>query len=740
MFWYIVVVYFISITTLVVFMHNQNKQTELLKIQSHLTFGARTAEQVLPQDYLKRATRADAISQEEYRAITARLTNVALSGDYAYLYVLKNIQGKYYFIASSVTSDEMGREELNPYWLPYQQVPEALLLAYKTIKPQFGTYSDEWGRFYSCFIPVVDEVGNEFILGADINLDDFEAIMKKNAVWHLFQLLALLLIMVPISFLIFRIQSVFSRELETNTAIMDSAITCILVVSDCGKILSINQSALNALGKTREQIIAHNVSEPEFRNNPIFERLALCIKTGERFQGEFPRKDIDGNTVWEYIVIDFIPHKQTQAPIFYVFCQNVSELKSVQSRLQQSNVILNYLTQASHKLLSNPDPLSVIPDVIENLGRSLGKRMVQVLHKEESTWKTLSIWQSDGIDVVAKSKLTKHHPKPEFIHWEEKLARGKVLHANSRDFPKEFLNIIGVHADRSISLYPINIDNAFWGFIVTMRSNQKTEISEEIITNSFVSFSDSIGTAIKRAEMEKQLRTATEAKTNFLSSMSHEIRTPLNGILGMVSLLSNTSLDKEQSDYLLAMKSAGNQLYSLIGDVLDVSRIEAGKFNLRRTPMSLQSTINNVKSIVQFQLSEKQITLIPELSKNIPDIIISDEMRLKQILVNLINNAIKFTESGYIKICVDLIDENTLRFDIIDTGAGMSPEKIKSIFEPFYQGEDEQHKHRGSGLGLMITKRLINMMQGDITVTSVPGKGSTFSFFIKVGIIQDKLV
>jgi signal transduction histidine kinase len=486
--------------------------------------------------------------------------------------------------------------------------------------------------------------------------------------------------------------------------------------------------------------LGHSIAEPEFRNNPIFERLALCIKNGDRFQGEFPRKDKHGNTAWEYIVIDFIPHKQTKAPIYYVFCQNVTELKSVQNRLQQSNVILNYLTQASHKLLSNPDPLTVIPEVIENLGRSLGKRMVQVLHKEDGAWKQVSIWQNEGLDITSRNSKNKSHPKPELLHWEEKLARGKVLHAKTRDFPKEFLNIIGVHADRSISLYPINVDNAFWGFILTIASNHKAEVSEEIVKNTFVSFADSIGTAIKRAEMEKKLRTATEAKTSFLSSMSHEIRTPLNGILGMVTLLSNTTLDQEQSDYLLAMKSAGNQLYSLIGDVLDVSRIEAGKFNLRRSPMSLQSTIQNVKSIVQFQLSEKHISLVQELSSNIPDIFIADEMRIKQILVNLINNAVKFTESGQIKVAVDLIDENTLRFDISDTGTGMSPEMISSIFEPFFQGEAEQAQHRGSGLGLMITKKLINMMQGDITVTSVPGKGSTFSFFIKIGIIQDKLL
>ncbi len=735
----ILVIYVLSVTVLIYILHERYKVREIQKIHDQLEFGAQLVDKITSKDYFDRAIDSLAIGKAEHTDLSYRLTDTALSGGYAFLYAVVNRSGKYYFVLCSASPQQFEQGDFDPYWLSYSEVPEALVRAFKTHHTQFGSYQDEWGKFYSCFIPKVTPNGNSYIVAADIDLTRFEYMLKKNTLYHSFQLIVLLLIMVPIAYLITRVQLLFSRELDTNSAILNSAEMCILIASEDGKILFVNQAALSAMKMKHREVFHRQIFDAEFKSFPIFERLGICIRNMEKYCGEIPRTNTEENTIWEYAVIDWICHKQTKAPLFYLFCQNISELKQAQNLLQQNNVILNYLTQATHKLLSNSDPLAVIPEVIENLGRSLGKRMVQVISKDNGEWRKLSFWQRNDIDISSKTNVQVSEPKPEYIYWEEKLSRGMVLKAPSSSFPREFLNILGIHHGRNISVYPILIDSELWGFISTSHADTTLDVDDSIITNTFISFADTIGTAIKRSVMEKQLRAATEAKSSFLSSISHEIRTPLNGLLGMITLLGNTPLDNDQKDYLQAMKSSGNQLYSLIGDVLDVSRIEAGKFYLRRAPMNIRAIILNVQNMVQFQLSEKKLSFVSEISPSVPDIVIADEMRIKQILVNLVNNAIKFTSRGSIKLIMELLEPDTLRFDIIDSGTGMTTEQTQKIFEPFFQAGSVESKSKGTGLGLVITKRLINMMQGDITVNSVSGKGSTFSFFIKIGLVQDHI-
>jgi two-component system, sensor histidine kinase and response regulator len=268
--------------------------------------------------------------------------------------------------------------------------------------------------------------------------------------------------------------------------------------------------------------------------------------------------------------------------------------------------------------------------------------------------------------------------------------------------------------------------------------------AEEI--THFVAVKEDI-TDRKKAEEEIRLakeaaESANRAKSAFLANMSHEIRTPLNAISGMTHLLGLTSLDEKQRDYLQKTEQAAKGLLGIINDILDFSKIEAGRLELETVDFRLHDVFRNVASMVAMSAGEKGLELLVHSEPDVPMMLRGDPLRLGQVLTNLLSNAVKFTDTGEVVLRARLVSESSeqvsLEFSVRDTGIGMTPEQVKGLFRPFTQADTSTtRKYGGTGLGLTITRQLVEIMGGQVNVTSQAGSGSTFTFSAVFGPAED---
>lgn len=249
--------------------------------------------------------------------------------------------------------------------------------------------------------------------------------------------------------------------------------------------------------------------------------------------------------------------------------------------------------------------------------------------------------------------------------------------------------------------------------------------------------------AIERQQIAEQ---ANRAKSEFLANMSHELRTPLNAILGFAQVMSHdNSLSSEHQENLAIINRAGEHLLNLINDILEISKIEAGRTTLNISSFNLIRLLESLEEMLRSRTLSKGIELVFEYTCNIPQYVQTDESRLRQVLLNLLSNAIKFTDSGgsvtlRVKVGPESPNSQSLIFEVQDTGAGISPQEVELIFEPFGQTEIGRKSQQGTGLGLAISRKYVQLMGGDITVSSVLGLGSKFTFSIQIGLAQSSKI
>lgn len=360
--------------------------------------------------------------------------------------------------------------------------------------------------------------------------------------------------------------------------------------------------------------------------------------------------------------------------------------------------------------------------------------------------------------ILISESITK--PMVELHHGTEELIKGNLdyrvgtkskdeIGQLSRAFDKMALNL--KKSRQKLEEYSKGLEKKVKEKTRELKKQLKKSEQQRIATQNILEDFDKANVKLKseiaeRKKVQQELIKAREVallasktKTEFLASMSHEIRTPMNAIIGMSELLSETSLTPDQQQYVQTFRTAGENLLNVINDILDISKVEAGQIELEKIDFNLNEIVEKTAEIMAIRAHEKNLELFYLIEPDIPMDLIGDPVRLRQVLVNLLENAIKFTEKGEVILHVDKDPQNkrhgSLLFSITDTGIGIPPAKMKTIFESFAQADSSHtRKYGGTGLGLTISKQLAELMNGRIAVESTVGEGSTFNFTAQFGI------
>ncbi len=548
------------------------------------------------------------------------------------------------------------------------------------------------------------------------------------------------------------------ERMEQNAHVMFDANPHVSVIfDDTFKIVDCNPAALDffripskeAFLQQIDGILATSIPTVNSDGTPaisVHDRLTYAMQHGFcQFETDII---LEGECIPLDLIFKKIPYNETFGIAAYQL--DLRWLKKAESEVAHRDKLLQSVNTIATMLISaeQTDFQQTVWESLRILGEAVGVDRVYIWknYVENGVLYSSQVHEwSGGAEPQQGNELTVAIPMDEAIPtWRERLSNGHSVNSLVRDMSPSERRLLDPQAILSILVLPILMQNEFWGFIGFDDCKHErvfTDIEERILQSAALLISAAMLRNLMTENLvqaKEEALSSTQAKSAFLANMSHEIRTPMNAIIGMTAIAKNTTDPDKIGDCLNKIQSASKHLLGIINDVLDMSKIEANKFELISEEFVLEGLLSTIRSIMMSRMNEKKQQFNISLADDVPFSVISDELRISQLITNLLSNANKFTpEGGHIDLTVTQVSPDpkqpVLQIKVADSGIGIAAEKIPVLFDAFEQlDRGVSKKYGGTGLGLAICKRIVELMGGRIDVESVPNKSTTFTLTIPV--------
>ncbi|HUX40488.1 MAG TPA: PAS domain S-box protein [Rectinemataceae bacterium] len=491
---------------------------------------------------------------------------------------------------------------------------------------------------------------------------------------------------------------------------VDQSPVAVIITDGRGAIEYANAKFCSLSGYPREEVLGRNprILNSGLQERSLYEELWRCILGGDEWHGVFRNRRKDGSLYWAQASISPIRGHEGRVDHFIGMTEDITELKAAQDSLEGERKLLRTLIDAIPDSIIIKNAKGTI--LFANLGAA---RFFGVESPSDLVGRSSDAYLPPSLLAEAEEDDKRA------LATGEAVVREQVLEGPN-----------GERKWYSLAKLPVADE---WG-----KARAIVTISRDISLSKTVEESMEkarVAAELARAEAESM----NAAKTEFLANMSHEIRTPLNAVIGLTQLMRTTTLSPRQADMLSKVSSSAGLLLDLVDDVLDISKIESGKLELETTVFSLSDILAKVEVVVAPKLAEKKLAFSAKTDPSLPDLFVGDPVRLRQVLLNLVGNAVKFTEVGEVAVEVEAGELSDvaclLRFKVRDSGIGIASEGRDRLFAPFSQADSSTtRRYGGTGLGLAIAQRLAHAMGGTIGVESEAGKGSVFTFTARLGL------